>query len=218
MAIVLKSLQFASGWLLYPIRGHDTRQIIYDPAFKDHPKPNISLEAVECGPSGSPLLRHHTCLAEDGIGCLPELRWTPPECDEPVKEYVLICEDIDIPIPCLVVHHGLFWAIPPSVHTATPADVKEREGAAKERQTAAGWRFIPNPMGTAYGGAGAPYGHGSHRYVYTIIALDAPLDFEHPKKATKNDIKHAMIGEVIGWGQWVGTFERTWSWKMLRPL
>jgi phosphatidylethanolamine-binding protein (PEBP) family uncharacterized protein len=211
MAVVLNSLQFVLGRLLYPIRGHDSRQIIYDPAFKDITKPNMSLESIECGPSGSKLLPHHTCLAEDRIGCLPNLRWTSPECNEPVKEYLLICEDIDIPIPCLVIHHGLFWAIPPSANTATPADIKEQDGAAKSRQTAAGWRFIPNPLGTAYGGAGAPYGHGSHRYVYTIVALNAPLEFQHPEKVTKNDIKHAMVGKVIGWGQWVGTFERTWS-------
>lgn len=63
----------------------------------------------------------------------------------------------------------------------------------------------------AYCGAGAPYGHGSHRYVYTIVALNARLEFPHPEKVTKNDLKRAMLGKVIGWGQWVGTFERTWS-------
>ncbi|KAJ5698840.1 hypothetical protein N7462_000845 [Penicillium macrosclerotiorum] len=211
MAVVLDSLQFVLGRLLYPIRGHDSRQIIHDPALKEHPVPNMSLEAPECGPSGSKLLPHHTCLAEDRVGGLPKLRWTPPEASEPVKEYVLICEDIDIPIPCLVIHHGLFWGIPASANMATPADIKERSDAAKTRQTEAGWRFVPNPLGTAYGGAGAPYGHGSHRYVFTIIALNAPLEFQIPAKTTKNDIKRAMAGKVIGWGQWVGTFERTWS-------
>ncbi|CEJ57868.1 hypothetical protein PMG11_06546 [Penicillium brasilianum] len=211
MAVILDSLQFALGRLLYPIRGHDSRQIIHDQAFKDVPKPNMSLEAPECGPSGSKLLPQHTCLAEDRIGCLPNLLWTAPECNESVQEYLLICEDIDLPIPCLVIHHGLFWAIPPSANTATPADVKEVDRSAKSRQTAAGWRFIPNPLGTAYGGAGAPYGHGSHRYVYTIVALNARLEFRHPEKVTKNDIKRAMVGKVVGWGQWIGTFERTWS-------
>lgn len=210
MAVALHCLQYLLGRLFYPIRGHDSRQIIYTPAFKNIPKPNMTLEAVECGPSGSKMLLHYTCLTEDGLGCLPDLRWSPPECDEPVQEYVLICEDIDLPIPFLVIHHGLFWAIPPAATTAVPADIKARDDDPKSRRTDAGWRFVPNLRNTPYIGAAAPLGHGSHRYVFTIVALNAPLEFERPEKVTKQDIKHAMIGKVIGWGQWIGHFERPW--------
>lgn len=207
--MVLPYVQYALGRLFYPIRGHDSRQIIYTPAFKDLPQSNMTLES-DSGPSGSKMPLHCTCVAADGIGSLPELRWTAPESEEPVKEYVLICEDIDLPIPFFVVHHGLFWAIPASATSAVPADVKAQDDKPQSRRTAAGWHFIPNILGSPYIGAGALLGHGSHRYVFTIIALKAPLKFEHPEKATKEDIKQAMVGKVIGWGQWIGLFERPW--------
>ncbi|KAJ5592042.1 Phosphatidylethanolamine-binding protein PEBP [Penicillium hispanicum] len=210
MAAVLHYLQFFLGRLFYPFRGHDSRQIIHIPAFNEVPKPNMTLEAVECGPSGSNMLLHHTCLAEDGVGCLPDLRWAPPQSSQQVTEYLLICEDIDLPIPFLVAHHGLFWAIPGSTTTATAADVQVKDASSKSRLTNAGWRFVPNPLGTAYGGPAAPLGHGSHRYVYTIIALDAHLEFDLPEKVTKKDIKRALVGKVIGWAQWTGVFERPW--------
>ncbi|KAJ5091066.1 Phosphatidylethanolamine-binding protein PEBP [Penicillium alfredii] len=210
MAFILHYLQFILGRLLYPIRNHESRQIIHSPAFHDHPEPNMTLDAVGCGPSGSDLPRQYTCLAEDGVGCLPELCWDAPESEAAVKEYVLICEDIDLPIPSLVIHHGLFWAIPASVTTAVPADIQVHDGSPKSRLTRAGWRYIPNLVGSSYIGAGAPLGHGKHRYLFTIIALNAPLQFDSPEKASKQDIKQAMIGKVIGWGQWIGHFERPW--------
>lgn len=118
MASILHYIQYTLGWLFYPIRGHDSYQIIFTCAFKDLPEPNMTLDAIECGPSGSKMLLHHTCLAGDGTGCIPELQWAPPETDQSVKEYVLICEDLDVPIPFMVLHHGLFWGIPPSATRA----------------------------------------------------------------------------------------------------
>lgn len=208
-ATLMIFLRFLLGRLLYPFRGHDSRQIIYIPAFNEVP-PNMTLEASECGPSGSTMLPHHTCLAEDGIGCFPNLCWTAPEGIQPAKEYVLICEDIDLPIPFFVAHHGLFWAIPSSTTTAAAADVRVKDQDVKSRQTNAGWRFIPNPLGTAYTGPAPPLGHGSHRYVFTIIALNTPLEFEHPEKVTKSEIKRALVGRIVGWAQWTGVFERPW--------
>ncbi|CAL5867123.1 uncharacterized protein PFLUO_LOCUS1335 [Penicillium psychrofluorescens] len=205
---VFQYLQFGIGRMLYPIRAHDSHQLTYWPAFQHLPEPNMTLES-DCGPSGSSLPLRCSMLAEDRTGALPELHWSAPESTEPVKEYMLICEDIDIPIPFMVIHHGLFWAIPASVLAATPEDVQE--DAAQTRRTKAGWCFLPNIRGKPYIGAGAPLGHGSHRYVFTIIALNAPLEVETPERATKAEIKQAMEGKIIGWGQWTGVFERPWS-------
>src|SRR4051794_3601678 len=90
---ILHYCEFIVGRLLYACRGHDAHQIIRSPAFKELPEPNMTLESPECGPSGSKLPLHCSCLADDGRGYLPELRWTPPTCREQVQEYVLFCED-----------------------------------------------------------------------------------------------------------------------------
>ncbi|CAI7592522.1 unnamed protein product [Penicillium glandicola] len=207
---ILHYLEFIIGRLLYLFRGHDSGQIINCLAFKELPEANMTLESPEAGPSGSKLPLHCTCKAKDGRGCLPELRWTAPNSGEDVEEYVLLCEDLDPPIPFTIITHGLFWAIPASTTKAEAADTQPDEHAKISRLTVAGWRFVPNLRGTPYTGAGAPLGHGKHRYVFTVIALNESLKFKDPEKASKKDIKRAMTGKVIGWGQWTGVFEKPW--------
>ncbi|KAL3453032.1 phosphatidylethanolamine-binding protein [Aspergillus insuetus] len=208
MSIIINYLIFAFSKLLYRIRGHDSRQIINHISFREHPQANMILEAPECGHSGSPLLPDNTCIGENKPGRLPELRWRTPS-DLDVKQYVLICEDLDAPIPFSIITHGLFFGIPSTAKEAYHDDI-EQDMNCTGRLTLAGWGFVPNMLGSTYTGPAAPLGHGVHRYVYTIIALDEPLHFDRPDKVTKSQVKRAMIGKVIGWGQWVGHFERPW--------
>jgi phosphatidylethanolamine-binding protein (PEBP) family uncharacterized protein len=51
-----------------------------------------------------------------------------------------------------------------------------------------------------------PSGHGAHRYVFQLFALDRQLVFEHPpgRKAVVN----AMRGHVLAKGVLVGAYER----------
>jgi hypothetical protein len=102
-----------------------------------------------------------------------------------------------------------------------PNDVKILE--TNSCKTEAFWHYIPNLMHESYVGAGSPLGHGSQRYVFTVIALDSPLHFEHPEKATKKDIQKAMIGKLVGWRQGIGVWQRPWSnktyqWTISRPV
>ncbi|KAL3473361.1 phosphatidylethanolamine-binding protein [Aspergillus californicus] len=208
MSFLVNYIIFALSKIVYRLRGHESRQIIYSTAFRDQRDPNLVLEAPECGLSGSALLPIHSCLAKDKTGRLPELHWKAPS-DLDVKQYVLICEDIDAPIPFSVVTHGLFFGIPPTTNEALHDDIEEDRNSAGQL-TLSGWHFVPNYKGRSYVGAAAPLGHGVHRYTFTIIALDDPLHFEHPEKVTKGQLKKALIGKVSGWGQWVGSFERPW--------
>lgn len=167
------------------------------------------LDSTDCGSTGSPMLPQHTCLDEESDGLFPELRWTPPPRGE-VKEYVLICEDLDLPVPFLVIHHGLYFNIPPTTTTARHKDVVAQDANVKAHVTNAGWIYVPNIRGSSYIGPAPPLGHGPHRYVFTIIALDERLGFSSQEDVTKTKVKDAMVGKVIGWGQWVGVFRRPW--------
>ncbi|KAJ5675283.1 uncharacterized protein N7477_005217 [Penicillium maclennaniae] len=184
--------------------GHDSGQIIHTPAFKSISKPSMTLASPEGALQDSNLLLHHATLADDGLDCLPELRWTAPQCDQPVQEYVLICEDIEPPIPFHIIHLGLQWKIPLSASKASPAEVKPSEADSKRAGA------VSNSLGASYIRAGPPLGHDTHRYVYTIIALSERLQFEHPTKASKKDIQNAMVGKLVGWGQWIGVFKSPW--------
>ncbi|PWY89069.1 PEBP-like protein [Aspergillus heteromorphus CBS 117.55] len=205
-ALVLAYLQMILFKALYFIRNHDKNLICNSVAFKDHPEATINLESPECGLSGGILRDHHTCLDEDGQGKLPELRWNLPPTGQ-VAEFVLIVEDPDVPIPFMVFTHGLFFGIPATCLAAYNEDV-EKNCNVDGRVTYAGWHFVPNLLGSAYVGAAAPYGHGFHRYVFTIVALSEPLQFVKPDKVTVGIMKAALVDKVLAWGQWVGHFKR----------
>ena len=220
MPSILDYAQYSLGSLLYSIRGHDDKKIANAPAFGSLPEPNMTVQVPDCGPSGSPLLDEHTYIAADGNGRFPYIRWTPPSgITEEVKEQILLCEDPDPPIPGFLINHGIFYAIPPQVHEASHDEIAAHDSAvpgsitdpiASSHVTQAGWKYIPTLRGTAWIGAGAPLGHGPHRYFFTVIALNEKLDFGHATQVTKHDLGDAINGKVVGWGQWVGTFERPW--------
>ncbi|KAF9893657.1 hypothetical protein FE257_010969 [Aspergillus nanangensis] len=209
MAALWAWVQYVLGKVLSPIRGHDSKLMTNHAAFKHLPSPNMQLKATEYGASGSLMFPSHTCLAEDKMGGLPDFTWVAPE-NTDVKEYILLCEDPDVPIPGLCLPHGLFYGIPPSVCTATNTDIMTTK-KIENHVTDAGWKYIPNLRGVPYIGAGAPLGHGVHRYFFTIVALDTALDFEgFDGKINQGKIREAIQGKVVGWGQWIGNFERPW--------
>ncbi|KAB8199396.1 hypothetical protein BDV34DRAFT_218084 [Aspergillus parasiticus] len=142
------------------------------------------------------------------LQCFPELRWTPPPKVE-VKEYILISEDIDPPIPRFVVMHGLFYAIPPTITGVLPDDT-EQDRNTKDHNTRSGWRYVPNLRGSSYIGPAPHLGHGVHRYIFTVVALSEPLRFDRSQRVSQRQIATAMVCKVVGWGQWVGHFERPW--------
>ncbi|KAK9368647.1 hypothetical protein V1509DRAFT_54239 [Lipomyces kononenkoae] len=75
-----------------------------------------------------------------------------------------------------------------------------------------GFRLGKNVIGCLYGGPKPPLGHGVHRYFYTLVALKEPLDTRGMSSlATKKEIGEAIKGKRIGWGQWVGLYERKWE-------
>ena len=71
-------------------------------------------------------------------------------------------------------------------------------------------RLTPVSSGKSYIGAKPLVGHGEHRYLYQVIALNEPLDLallgEKPSKAK---IAEAIKGKVAGWGVWMGRYNRT---------
>ncbi|KAL8719325.1 MAG: hypothetical protein Q9181_008071, partial [Wetmoreana brouardii] len=113
-------IENALGAYIVPsLRGRDAKLFIKSPAFTSV-APTLSVTSPECGPSDSSLHVAHTPLGENRF---PELAWqpNPAEPDGPeIKEYLLIVEDPDAPLPNPVVH-GIFYAIP-ATKTALAAD------------------------------------------------------------------------------------------------
>jgi len=51
-----------------------------------------------------------------------------------------------------------------------------------------------------------PPGHGPHRYVHELFALDTELDLE--RGSSREELEDAIDGHVLGGTELVGTYER----------
>ena len=208
---VLQYLEYGLARLLYNLRGRDAKLFIKGPAFADFPEPTIEINSPDCGPSNSTMKLEYTQYGEDRF---PELDWSlPPTLAGQVKEYLLVSEDPDAPLPSPPTH-GLCYAIPPSTTRITASDMAldKEKSTGKKWVLKGGFHTSKNILGKHYGGPRPPLGHGPHRYFYELIALKEPVDFTKlSEMPTKKELAAAIVRKVAGWGQWVGVFEKQWK-------
>ncbi|KAJ5103929.1 hypothetical protein N7532_004458 [Penicillium argentinense] len=180
----------------------DARLFTKGVAFAQLPKPNIILESSE-GPSGSQL---QVDLSADGVGRFLSLSWpaAPPES----KELLLLSEDPDAPLLSPIIH-GIYYGIPASVAGVSNDDFLE---SAVAHALKGGFKYGKNRRGNIYIPPRPLLGHGSHRYFFTLVALGQPLDVSKLSQVpTDQEIATAIEGNVVGWGEWVGVYERKWE-------
>jgi Raf kinase inhibitor-like YbhB/YbcL family protein len=133
----------------------------------------------------------YTC---DGAGISPDLSWSnvPPE----TKSLVLICDDPDAPMGTFT--HWVMYNIPPKVNNlpaGTPAEPKLDNGALQGINSARKIGYTPPcpPSGT-------------HRYIFTIYALDTVLNLE--PGVQKSEVEQAMEGHILAEGRIIGKYSR----------
>ncbi len=155
--------------------------------------PILSSEAF--GP-GSTIPRRHT---GDGEDLSPPLGWTdlPPE----TRELALIVDDPDAPSQQPWVH----WVI--SKIRPTEPGIPEGVHLKPTPSFPAGAVQGKNSWGTiGYRGPSPPRGHGVHRYVFRLYALDEPLNVA--AGLDKPALLKAMQGHVLAIAELIGTYER----------
>ena len=136
----------------------------------------------------SQIPRKHTGEGED---VSPPLAWEGVP--DGTREFALICDDPDAPVPEPWVHWVLY-KIPASRTSLAEGD----NAGALEGKT--GW-------GTAgYRGPMPPPGHGVHRYHFKLYALDEPLSLS--AGASKDALLSEMEGHILGEAELIGTYER----------
>lgn len=127
----------------------------------------------------------HSCEGEDS----PPLRWT--NVPDGTGSLALVVDDQDAPGG--VFTHWTAWGLDP-----TADGLGEGERAPNEGR---------NDFGTTgYRGPCPPPGHGRHRYVFRLYALDADLEVD--VGAAKADLEETIKGHVLTTAELVGTFER----------
>jgi phosphatidylethanolamine-binding protein (PEBP) family uncharacterized protein len=188
---VLKWIEYTLGRLLYDVRGRDHGVFTKGSACRNI-EPTIRLLAPECGASGSPMLKHHTGFGNEAF---PELEWTAPE---KVKDYVLVVQDPDVPVP-FVATHRRFYAIPGSVTSIKSADVRYKKGFESQHELVGPFLLGKNTPGTVYSGPKPVLGHGPHRYFFQLVALSEPLDHESlGQRPSLSAISRAIESKVLG--------------------
>jgi Raf kinase inhibitor-like YbhB/YbcL family protein len=128
----------------------------------------------------------HTC---DGEDLSPPLRWS--NLPEGTRSLALVVDDPDAPGG--VFTHWLAWGLDPAA-----GGLGEGESAPLEGENGFG--------ATGYRGPCPPPGHGRHRYVFRLYALDA--EPELGSGAAKGELEEAIAGHVLTTGELVGTYER----------
>jgi Raf kinase inhibitor-like YbhB/YbcL family protein len=134
---------------------------------------------------GETIPRQFTC---DGKDLAPPLAWS--DAPEGTRSFALVMEDPDAP-------HGTFthWLL-----YDIPAMTAELRGHA-------GGTALRNDFGrAAYGGPCPPPGHGPHRYVITLYAIDvAALDIHGRSRAA---LDRALLAHTLATARLTGHYER----------
>lgn len=142
-------------------------------------------------PEGGSIPSQYTC---DGKDLSPPLAWSgvPPG----ARSFALVCNDPDAPSGDWV--HWVFFDVPSS-STGLPEGVPPRdEIAGGGRQGKNDFRKV------GYGGPCPPV--GTHRYVFTLYALDRELALA--AGVTKAQLSAAMKGHVLAEGRLTGKYSR----------
>jgi Raf kinase inhibitor-like YbhB/YbcL family protein len=133
---------------------------------------------------GNPVPTQFTC---DGNDAPPPLTLSDPP--EGTRSFAVIMDDPDAPKGTFT--HWLAYDIPAN---------------KKELQATAG-KTLRNSFGrTGYGGPCPPAGHGSHRYYFTVYAVDVP-SLELPGES-RDDLEAALKGHTLGKARLMGKYER----------
>jgi Raf kinase inhibitor-like YbhB/YbcL family protein len=128
----------------------------------------------------------YTC---DGDDLSPPLRWANVPGES--RSLALLVDDPDAPSG--VFTHWVAWGLDPGA-----AGLGEGESAPGEGR---------NDFGAVgYRGPCPPPGHGRHRYVFRLYALDADLELE--PGAGKAELEQAIAGHVLTTAELVGVYER----------
>jgi phosphatidylethanolamine-binding protein (PEBP) family uncharacterized protein len=192
---------------------HGTRKLFTrcDNILPKYRQPNMTVTSPDLGPSGS-FLTAHNAGGDDGDSSFPSLTWQLPSdlANTPgrVKEYLVVVEDLDVPLTGNILL-GAFYGIPASRTSVTEGDFERVEKGVFARQLSGGFKFCPMRRNRVWNAPRPVRRHGPHRYHFQVVALNSTIDRpELSQFPTKESFVGAIEGKVVGWGEWVGLYEK----------
>ena len=145
----------------------------------------FSLASAAFEPS-SAIPVEYTC---DGSDVSPPLEWSSPP--DGTRAFALVVDDPDAPGGTFT--HWLAWGLPPEAGRLGKGEVPPSQGR--------------NGFGAVgYRGPCPPSGHGPHRYVFRLYALDGELELA--PGAEREELEPLLAEHGLGVAELVGTYER----------
>jgi Raf kinase inhibitor-like YbhB/YbcL family protein len=140
---------------------------------------------------GQAIPAEYTCTGDDHS---PPLAWEGAPSD--AQRFVLIMDDPDAPSGTWV--HWVVYNLPGETRTLPAAIQSDDDLPGEAVHGMNSWRR------NDYGGPCPP--SGTHRYVFKLYALSAPLDLR--PGATKSDVITAIENLVVAEGRLTGTYRK----------
>jgi Raf kinase inhibitor-like YbhB/YbcL family protein len=189
------SLLIASSWLVSCGRDNSSDSILAEAKSQRGWGTTIRLESPAFKEGGT-IPKVHTC---DGKGTSPPLAW--PGVPEAARSLALIVEDPDAPGGTFT--HWVLFDMP--AETKGLGEGIPPEGEVRLAPGGAAARQGKNDFGKlGYGGPCPP--RGTHRYVFSLCALDARPDLK--PRATREELLRAMKGHILAEGRLMGRYSR----------
>lgn len=124
----------------------------------------------------------------------PALEWK--DVPEGVQSFALICDDPDAPAGTWT--HWVVYGIPKPVFMLAAKMPRMADHPSGLRQGLNSWGSL------GYNGPKPP--SGTHRYFFTLYALDVDLDLK--PEATREELENAMEGHILATAQTMGTYAK----------
>jgi hypothetical protein len=187
--------------------------------FKFHRRPTINVSALDCGPSGHVGNLNSLAEASTPAELFPTLTWEF-ELDEKddvlvqrlnsVKEYLIVVEDLDggkFGLSPQAI--GIYYAIPPQKTTVSANDIVKSKKGKLERLMVAERGLLG---GFKYGDLDGKVWRApksGHRIHFQVIAMARTVDSRSLSEfPTIHSFYGASEGSVLGWGEWVGVYQK----------
>ncbi|HWG72721.1 MAG TPA: YbhB/YbcL family Raf kinase inhibitor-like protein [Acidimicrobiales bacterium] len=164
-------------------------------------KPSFTVTSSDIT-DGRPLATRHAsgAMGAGGEDTSPELSWSgfPPE----TKSFAVTCYDPDAPT------HSGFWHWAVADIPASVTELATGAGTPGSDQVPAGAITLRNDAGVAgYVGAAPPQGHGPHRYIFTVHAVDVE-SLGIDGGATPAYLGFNLFGHTLARGMIIPTYEQ----------
>ena len=153
-------------------------------------KPDLQLASPSFANGEIP--KKFTC---DGDDTSPQLEWVAPPAA--TQSFALTVVDHDAPVGAFV--HWVLYDLPPETRGLP-------EGVPKQDQLPDGSRQGRNDFDKIGYGGPCPPGGSSHRYTFSLYALDSKLN--RAPGATRSQLEAAVKGHILARGQLIARYKR----------